>query len=238
MEDVLSSEDIISVVASQVKAKELKLDDVLLVFEAASIGKGDFKSFANHLAEKNNWDLSAMFGVKTPSLDEVAGNISKGDFQAFVQRMAKKNNWNLDAMFGLTPTPQTAAQTPAKNEQFQFIEDPTTKLTYAVRNSNTLGVVICSPKVGRFVLALRDFAKDLDIHQTNTQVSLLPSEGGKKWIVPSDEHFRAVAGNLRNINDLLNRLDGDVIYSKGAYLSSTSQANRPQSWHVRLVLPL
>ena len=242
MEDVLSTEDIISVVTSQVKAKELKLDDVLLVFEAEGIAKGDFKVFANRVAGKNNWDLNAMFGAKAPSLDEMAENISKADFQAFVQRVAKKNDWDLNAMFGLKPTPQTAAKTTAKtsakNEQFQFIEDPATKLTYAVRNGNTLGVVISSPKVGRFVLALKDFAKDLDIYQTNTQVSLLASEAGKKWIVPSDEHFRAVAGNLRNINDLLGRLGGDVIYSRGAYLSSTSQANRPESWHVRLVLPL
>lgn len=238
MEDVLSTEDIISVVTSQVKAKELKLDDVLLVFEAEGIAKGDFKVFANRVAGKNNWDLQTMFGVKTPSLDEVAENISKDDFQAFVQRTAKKNNWNLNAMFGLKPTPQTAAKTQVNNEKIQFFEDAETNLTYAVRNGNTLGVVISSPKVGRFVLALKDFAKDLDIHQTNTQVSLLASEAGKKWIVPSDEHFRAVAGNLRNINDLLGRLGGDVIYSRGAYLSSTSQANRPESWHVRLVLPL
>lgn len=241
LEDVLTTEDVISVVTAQVKSKEIKLDDVLTVFDAKNISRDDLHTFVQRVAKQNAWSLYALFGLKDPSLNDVAAkDISKDALKAFVLRTAKKNNWDVKEMFGLPRKPLTITKVEEqpKPETLKFFEDAKTKLVYAAEDGKTLGIVIDKPTVGRFILALNEFAKDMNLQQTNAQISQLPKVDGRKWIVPSDEHFKALGGNLHDINDLLTRLDGDVIYTRGAYLSSTSQANRPQSWHVRLILEL
>lgn len=243
MEDVLSTEDIISVVAAQVKTNNLKLDDVLTVFDAKNISRSDLTAFVQRVATQNAWNLETMFGAREFSLDEAAKDISKDALKEFVLRTAKKNNWDVNTLLGFVTAPQTVVAPKVMSKSnfskpLQIFDDAESKMSFAKCENETIGVLINSPKVGSFILALKDYAQNLDFEQTTAKIANLPAVNGKKWIVPSDEHFRALSGKFRQLNDLLDRLNGNVIYTRGAYLSSTSQANKPSSWHVRLVLPL
>ena len=108
LEDVLTTEDVISVVTAQVKSKEIKLDDVLAVFDAKNISRDDLHTFVQRVAKQNAWSLYALFGLKDPSLNDVAAkDISKDTLKAFVLRIAAKNNWDVKEMFGLPRKPLT-----------------------------------------------------------------------------------------------------------------------------------
>lgn len=112
--------------------------------------------------------------------------------------------------------------------------------SYAVLGNKVLGVLICSQTLGRFVFALEKYGENISYDQALRELSNMPAVAGKKWIVPSDDHLRAAVGSrdaLSSVNFVLNELHGAPVGSR-PLLSSTSQANRPNRWDVRLVLPL
>lgn len=106
-------------------------------------------------------------------------------------------------------------------------------MTYISYNGVTIGLVF-----DNFVLALRNQAQNIKLKEAQQIAASLFTPTGKKWIVPSDTHWKTVSQTgLNKVNDALKELGGDIIDRTG-FLSSTSQANRPWRWNVRFILPL
>ncbi len=110
-------------------------------------------------------------------------------------------------------------------------------MTYAKYQGKTLGVVFYQGN-DAYVLSLRNNGKDIEYARAQKLATERSAPKGKCWIVPSDEHWRAIASAINKINSALCELDGDEIDRSIGYLSSTSQANRPRYWNVRFILPL
>ncbi len=111
-------------------------------------------------------------------------------------------------------------------------------ITYARCEGRPIGIVINSMLRGKFILALREHGRNQDITVAQREAENLPAIAGKKWIVPSDDHFKAIRAKISQINATLRELGGDEISRDIGYLSSTSQQNQPARWNVRFVLPI
>ncbi len=161
--------------------------------------------------------LMSTLGV---SLDDVAAALKQSDGQP---KQPEQN------------TSQTP--TPSAKEAIKFY---TTRngMTYANHDDKVLGLVFQLRSGKKFVLSSKEYRQSMDINETQKMLRDMPAVGGRKWIVPGDEHFMAVQNaGLSMVNDAFCEIGGARIADK-AYLSATSQANRPSSWYVRLILPL
>ena len=108
---------------------------------------------------------------------------------------------------------------------------------YAKYRGKVLGLVFRSSK-GDFILSLHSNGRNIEIFDAEKQAYDMEAPAGKHWEVPEDWHFRTIIDmNLTDTNQSLKELGGDMMQSK-AYLSATSQHNRPSSWEVRFILPL
>ncbi len=111
-------------------------------------------------------------------------------------------------------------------------------MTAVIYGGHTIGLLIRSSSAGTFVLAHRNYARNLDFSQTRNRLRDEEPIVGRSWIVPEDKHFKAIQTlGVQGVNKALREINGDEI-GRSAYLSATSQHNRPASWLVRLILPL
>lgn len=111
-------------------------------------------------------------------------------------------------------------------------------LKYAMYKGNILGIVMEGRYIGKFILAKDEYRQNLNIYQARNLLETIPKVGEKSWIVPNDEHFRAIQNLGPKINSALCEISGMEMQKSKAYLSATSQENPPTFWNVRFVLPL
>lgn len=117
-----------------------------------------------------------------------------------------------------------------------FAKHGLTGLEYALNGGDVVGPVIKERQV-RYVLALKNIATNLNINEARYLANEQECIGGINWIVPNDDHFRALQMNLSKVNRFLEAYGGDKI-GNIPFLSETSQSNQPRTWNVRLILPL
>ena len=131
------------------------------------------------------------------------------------------------------PSAQRGSQT---CKMFHFATHGATGLEYALNGGEVIGPVI-KGKAFRYVLALKNIAQNLTIDEAEKLAGLQESVAQMHWIVPNDDHFKAIVGNLTKINRFLEAFGGDKI-GNTPFLSASFQSNKPQNWNVRLILPL
>lgn len=131
---------------------------------------------------------------------------------------------------------KSAVSSKTSLKMLRFATHGATGLEYALNGGEVIGPVIRG-KNCRYVLALKNIAKNLTLEESESLARNQESVGGINWIVPNDDHFKSLIGNLQKINQFLEAYAGDKITSI-PFLSATSQTNRPKQWNVRLILPL
>ncbi len=117
-----------------------------------------------------------------------------------------------------------------------FAKHGLTGLEYALNGGDVVGPVVKGRQI-RYVLALKNIASNLNIDEARHLADRQECIGGINWIVPNDDHFRALQMNLSKINRFLEAHGGDKI-GNIPFLSATSQSNSPRTWNVRFILPL
>jgi hypothetical protein len=130
--------------------------------------------------------------------------------------------------------PKTARASSCK--MLHFATHGATGIEYALNGGDVIGPIIEGKGI-RYVLALKNIAVNLTIDEAEKLAGVQESIGGFKWIVPNDDHFKAMLGNLSKINRFIEAYDGDKI-GNTPFLSASFQSNKPQRWNVRLILPL
>lgn len=180
------------------------------------------------------------FGEKPQSITafSVRLAIEKGEISIKDIFPAQSNAWekliDFVASNDFTSSQKTLFQS---NDEIEYAHT-TNNMEYAKYHGRILGLVFSLGHGERFVFSLYNNARDLNINQAREQVAKLSPICGKKWIVPSDEHFRCLQHLTPHaINDALRELGGHEINRVG-FLSTTSQHNCPHTWYVRFVLPL
>ena len=132
--------------------------------------------------------------------------------------------------------PKSKSQTSPSCKMLRFATHGATGLDYALYGSDVIGPVIKSERF-RYVLALKNIAANLTIDQAQELAHNQESVGDLDWIVPNDDHFKAMIGNLSKINHFLENFGGDKITTT-PFLSTSYQGNKPSKWNVRFILPL
>lgn len=133
--------------------------------------------------------------------------------------------------------PAAVAKDSATSKKMEIRVHQTTGIRYVMHNYSTIGILV-EGKGLRFVFALKNAGRNITIGQAKAMAQAEPQIDGISWIVPSDEHFRAIQSlGIRAINQVLGKFGGDSI-SSIPFLSTTSQNNPPREWNVRFVLPL
>ena len=125
----------------------------------------------------------------------------------------------------------------ADAEMLKFATHGATGLCYALCGGKVVGPVIEARGL-KFVLDLKNCASNLTLEEAEKFTRQKGNVGGMSWIVPSDDHFYALQKiGAAKLNSFLEAYGGDTINAP-PFLSTTSQANQPRQWNVRLVLPL
>ena len=118
----------------------------------------------------------------------------------------------------------------------RFSKHGATGIEYALNGGDIIGPIITGKGI-RYVLSLKNIAKNLTLEEVVKLANKMESVGGFDRIVPSDDHFRVMIGSLSKINSFIEAYGGDKI-GHTALLSTSCQNNKPQNWNVRLILPL
>lgn len=121
-------------------------------------------------------------------------------------------------------------------KMLRFATHGTTGLEYALYGGDVIGPIVKGDRF-RYVLALKNIAVNLTIDQAQELARNQESIGNLDWIVPNDDHFKAMIGNLSRINSFLEAHGGDKITTT-PFLSASYQGNKPSKWNVRFILPL
>ncbi|MBR1600468.1 MAG: hypothetical protein IJ677_02695 [Alphaproteobacteria bacterium] len=117
-----------------------------------------------------------------------------------------------------------------------FAKHGITGIEYALNGGEVIGPVVKDRQI-RYVLALKNIATNLNIDEARRLADRQECICGINWIIPNDDHFRALQVNLSKVNRFLEAYGGDKIGST-PFLSATSQSNPPRTWNVRFILPL
>lgn len=136
----------------------------------------------------------------------------------------------------LNEMPEFKSPTTTSCKMLRFSTHGTTGLEYALNGGDVVGPIITGKGI-RYVLALKNIAQNLTLEEAEKLARMQESVGGFDWIVPCDDHFKAMIGNLSRINTFLEAYGGDKI-GHTPFLSTSFQHNKPQRWNVRFILPL
>lgn len=155
------------------------------------------------------------------------GKISKQDTLNIVNNLSENQ---------FEQKPEVPLQ-PAVREMLKFATHGATGLLYALCDDKVIGPVIEANGL-KFVLDLKNSTCNLTLDEAEKLTKQKGNIGGISWIVPGDNHFYAMQKiGAAKLNSFLEAYGGDTINAT-PFLSTTSQANQPKQWNVRLVLPL
>lgn len=191
---------------------KLKINSVRAVMKTLNVGLSD-------LVE--NDELIGLLCVRI-----VNGSLKKDEIFKLLNELSGKKP-------EVSPVPSGISKV---NGNLHFATHGSTGVEYALDGKNVIGPVILGNGF-RYVIALKNAAMNLKLEAAMKLADKQKKVDGINWIVPSDEHFMALQDKLLRVNRFLEIFNGDKI-GKVPFLSTTSQANPPQTWNVRLILPL
>lgn len=202
------------------------LDDVNKALTDAITKKAEITDFQKAIAS-GDVTIKELFPTGSAAWDKLIEFIASDDFCA--EQPPQKNEENCEETHAVAPLRRSAEITYSRTSNGSM---------YAKYNGKILGLVLSLSLGGDFVLALYDHGHKIEIQQAKEEAANVSAPTGKRWIVPTDTHFNAIRRyGVEKVNNALKELHGDLIRQQ-AYLSATSQANRPENWVVRFILPL
>ncbi len=175
-------------------------------------------------------DLMATLDVTPETL------FSKEELKSIIMQKLQKGELTLDELSKTRPLE------PSAND---LVFQKRGTVEFASYHGEILGVVLDGgSKIGRFVVALKDFSPDafFSLQQAQHYALLEPKIKGKSWIVPTIWHFNVISNNKTKINEVLTFLGGQIIrdvpYLTAPLTAFDAQSTKSGIFSVRFVLPL